>query len=206
MRLSGIGYKSLIIAGIMTLFALPAFAGVLPITSGHQEDLYNPISITWNSNDFLDPTCGGTTIPNYWGIEFYGENQPTLVFLDKPFVYGINSAVINLPIGYSAQQLQITTNDHPTSFCDADIPSCSDSFYTGACQVFPYFQDEPNSFIIRSASFATPTSTAGNLLAAIGDQLADPGFLGWGVLAAGIILGFWVLEKFLDLIPKDREK
>lgn len=56
-----------------------------------------------------------------------------------------------------------------------------------------------------SYAFATPPVAAGNLLAAVNSQLGDTGTLSFVILAAAIILGFWGMEKLLDLMPKDKK-
>ena len=50
-------------------------------------------------------------------------------------------------------------------------------------------------------SLIIPPTAAGAMLAAIGGQLADPGFLAFSIIAASIILGFFLMEKLLNLIP-----
>jgi len=206
MRLSKIGYKSLIIAGALMLFALPASAAISYSRTPSGFYIKSPVDIDVSVDSFSDDfgwniASGcffeGNQSCNFWGLGIKNFNYEIIEGTCIPISnLNINNN-FNLPTGDYIEVLAKTGNTQAS--CD-----------NGGEQSYLLENNAGETiFTIISAPtlyFLTPTSTAGNLLAAIGDQLADPGFLGWGVLAAGIILGFWALEKFLDLIPKDKEK
>ena len=241
MRLSGIGYKSLIIAGALTLFALPASASGIIYSnySGNYDEgtralWNNSVSFTAlvNSNSqtfslFATPSESnyltltiGTETCNFSGTQLL-TGAPSIINCNFTLQAGQNySLAIGAPggkyIGYQVgvpeqQALTITDTTLPPP---TPMYKCSDNACvrddTNGTYTDPSCNNEcvapPTPPLTAALSFVTPTSTALAILTNISDQLGDMGFLGMVVLAAGINLAFWGIEKLLDLMPKDKEK
>lgn len=191
MRLSGIGYKSLIVAIALTLFALPAYA-YTRTPSGY--DIENPVSFEILPGDLSS-----------WGN--YGKSAH-IAFTKTPEAY-IYSACYNYsayPTGFTHIETLPSGNYVRVSTRTFDEPDCP----PGAFLDQKNLENDGIIFVIAGApagaNVIVPISTGPNLLATIGDQLADPGFLLFSILAASMILGFWFMEKFLDLMPKQKDK
>jgi len=215
MRLSEIGYKSLIIAGILTLFALPALAMIIADFPTTQINQNQPcIGINYRS---FTPSTNGTfekVILHDLNIKYTDDGVSSGIYLYE------NNIMIDAKSGansYSSNgnEKTILFNDNftagktyrvefnksglPGTGCDIGIAA-----YSGAIAYYDTTPPPPPP--PPTTYFATPTSTAAAILANISDQFADNGFLAFAILSAAIILGFWGMEKLLDLMPKDKEK
>lgn len=225
MRLSEIGYKSLIIAGALAFLAMPVSASVTyvvnhPTKTGETEVTdYHAFSQKFispiNTNDttirfWLNGNAGQLIIyhvdyPNPGNMSQEWNTSGNIIgsseWVDVPssqnFIAGetylLTNTNGNLYVGNN-------TDNYGGFYMDNSFPPGNNlnpitmalSIYSGTPEITP------------PVAFTTPTSTAGNLLAAISDQFADPGFLTFAILAASIVLGFWGMEKLLALMPKDK--
>jgi len=185
MRLSGIGYKVLIIAGALTLFALPAFAvSVNPLSAVSCNNIEYDTSDDLDNTLFIYNVNSGVYIGEWNG----GDNTGIGFVCPADFNYSLTPTLTFLPVGnYSIIHANSQTAD------------CYSLNYND-CKASGSFIDEAIFSITNN--FITPTSTVPNLLAAVGDQFGDTGTLGVITIAAGLPLAFWVIRKFLFMMPK----
>jgi len=216
MRLSKIGYKSLIIAGALTLFALPVFAATIIFSETYTSD--SGFLYFKESADFVATSSGSfgdITIPNI--AAFYLTNTAKLQIWDNGIITAsstipITTGILTFPFNGAANfinghtykfRIQTDTID----FADDHIMrvSYNNISPTEAPLAFTAYQFElPPPPPLPANAVKIASSTAAAILTNVSDQLADEGFLWFAVISAGIVLGFWGMEKLLDLMPKDK--
>jgi hypothetical protein len=203
MRLSKIGY-SLIIAGALTLFALPAFA-YTRTPSG--SIITNPVSFYVSASD-ISQGMGNTWGVNKFSVKLiyngnYGAGEgdyknvsPCYSYTDYP--NGLTDIENNLIGDYKEVRIRKWgTSGSPDYSCSGQFVNSNSLESDGGNVIFTITTPAPTN------AFPTPTSTAAAILSNISDQFADTGFLAFAILSAGIILGFWAFERFLDIVPHD---
>lgn len=204
MRLSEIGYKLIwkpaLIAFALTLFALPAFA-YTRTPSGNS--IYNPVSfdISLNNLNYFSGNWGTTffsAVLHFTGSGDINDLKAVSVcysYANNPT--GFTDLENNLPLG---DYYQVRVKEYTNTTCNSQ--SSNDSALEGTQQNVLFTIITPPTPPAPAVAFITPTSTAGNLLAAVGDQLGDEGFLTFAILSAGLLLGFYLMEKIISLTPK----
>ena len=198
MRLSEIGYKTLIIAGALAVFALPALAsGVI----FNNFPLYTHDNLLTSSSVSFTAAATSTSQTLLVNVGNFGEATSTILSIGlqscgASVLLSSKPNTINCNFTLNAGQnytLTATANSiNPFARLDVGLTAANDL-------VVSITDTSP---VPVSATFKTPTSTAAAILTNISDQLGDEGFLTFAILSAGLILGFWGMEKFLEMTPK----